>query len=259
MHMKKIASILLILCLLTLATISYASAQSTEELMLGMSRDFGYAGFNNDIQGLFTLKIKDPPADLEKVVFFIDSTSMGEDVDAPFTLQFNTDSYPLGLHSLTAVGYKIDGTELNSNIIQVEFVPAGTGMGSVVKIIVPIVVFMVVMALVAVFLPIILSKGKLASTPPGTPRKYGIGGGAICPKCNRPFTLRLWWINLGAGKIDRCPYCGKWSYVRPKSMVELRAAEAAELADAQQENHIEGESEADKLKKQLDDSRFQDT
>jgi Zn ribbon nucleic-acid-binding protein len=257
--MKKLYSILLTLCLLALTMFSHARAQSTDELMLGMSRDFGYAGFNNDIQGLFSLKIKDPPADLVKVVFLIDSNTMGEDTEAPYNLQYNTDSYPLGLHSLSAVGYKIDGTELNSNIIQVEFVPAGTGMGSVVKIIVPIVVFMVVMALVAVFLPVILSKGKLASTPPGTPRKYGIGGGAICPKCNRPFTLRLWWINLGAGKIDRCPYCGKWSYVRPKSMVELRAAEAAELADAQQENHIEGESEADKLKKQLDDSRFQDT
>ena len=257
--MKKISSILLILCLLTLTMTSYARAQSTEELTLGMSRDFGYAGFNNDIQGLFTLKIKDPPGDLVKVVFLIDSTSMGDDTEAPYNLQFNTDSYPLGLHSLSAVGYTTDGNELNSNIIQVEFVPAGTGMGSVVKLLVPIVVFMVIMALVAVFLPIILSKGKLASTPPGTPRKYGIGGGAICPKCNRPFTLRLWWINLGAGKIDRCPYCGKWSYVRPKSMAELRAAEAAELVNAQQENPIEGESEADKLKKQLDDSRFQDT
>ncbi len=97
-------------------------------------------------RGLFSLKIKDPPADLGKVVFFIDSTSMGEDTEAPYNLQFNTDSYPLGLHSLSAVGYTTDGNELNSNIIRVEFVPAGTGMGSVVKIIVPIVVFMVIMA-----------------------------------------------------------------------------------------------------------------
>jgi hypothetical protein len=42
-------------------------------------------------------------------------------------------------------------------------------------------------------------------------------------------------------------------------MAELRAAEAAELVNAQQEVPIEGESEAEKLKKQLDDSRFQDT
>jgi hypothetical protein len=39
----------------------------------------------------------------------------------------------------------------------------------------------------------------------------------------------------------------------------LRAAEAAELVTAKQEAPIEGESEAEKLKKQLDESRFQDS
>jgi hypothetical protein len=39
----------------------------------------------------------------------------------------------------------------------------------------------------------------------------------------------------------------------------LRAAEAAELASAQSGTAIAGESEAEKLMKQLDDSRYQDT
>jgi hypothetical protein len=255
--MKKISSVLLAFLVLIITITTQASAQSTGELELGLSRDFGYAGFGNDIQGLFTMKIKNPPDNLVKVEFMIDSTSMGEDTQPPFNLQFNTDSYPLGNHTLSTIGYTTDGSTLNSNNIQVQFVPAGSGMNAVVKILVPVFSLIVLMTVIAVFLPLLLSKGKFSSLPLGTPRKYGIGGGAICPKCSRPFPLRLWWINVGFKKIDRCPFCGKWSFVRPGSPAELRAAEAAELAKAQPESPIPGEAESDKLKKDLDDSRFQ--
>jgi hypothetical protein len=258
MFMQKLSSVVLILFVSILIATGTASAQTPNTLELTLSRDFGYSGLNNDIQGLFTMKIKNPPDNLEKVIFYIDSTLMGEDTQPPFNLQFNTDSYSTGNHNLSAVGYTTDGNELNSNIIQIQFVPAGSGMQSVVKIIVPIVLLIFLMGIISVFLPILLSKGKIALTPPGTQRKYGIGGGAICPKCNRPFPLRLWWINLGTKKFDRCPYCGKWSFVHPSSLPDLRSAEAAELANAHPETTIVGESEAEKLKKDLDDSRFQD-
>ncbi len=256
--MKKVLSILLILSLLSAVTASIALAQSTQELQLGLSRDWGYGGFGNDIQGLFTAKIKNPPADLTRVEFYIDSALMGEDTTAPFSLQFNTDSYPVGAHTLSAIGYTSDRTELKSNQIQAQFVPAGIGMQSVTKFLLPLIGVVIVIALISVFLPILLSRGKLASTPIGTERKYGIGGGAICPKCGRPFPLRLWWINLGLNKFDRCPYCGKWSSVRPRSLTELRAAEAAELTNLKSESLMGSESEADKLKKELEDSRFHD-
>jgi hypothetical protein len=255
--MQKLSPVIQILLVLFLVSVGSAFAQSSNELELTLSRDFGYGGFNNDIQGLFTMKIKDPPVNLEKVIFQIDTTIMGEDTQSPYNLQFNTDSYSLGIHNLSAVGYTTDGRELNSNIIQVQFVPAGSGMDAIIKIVVPVFLLIILISLIAVFLPVILSKGKIASTPPGSTRKYGIGGGAICPKCNRPFPLRLWWINLGTSKFDRCPYCGKWSFVRRSPITDLRAAEAAELVQAQPENPINGESETDKLKKDLDDSRFQ--
>jgi DNA-directed RNA polymerase subunit RPC12/RpoP len=254
--MKKILSIILIFSVLTSMTASIALAQSTQELQLGLSRDFGYGGFGNDIQGLFSLKIKNPPADLARVEFYIDSTLMGEDTTAPFSLQFNTDSYPTGAHTLNAVGYTSDGTELKSNQIQSQFVPAGSGVQSITKFLLPLLGVIIIIALISVFLPIILSRGKSATTPPGTERKYGIGGGAICPKCGRPFPLRLWWINLGASKIDRCPYCGKWSMVRPRQLSELRNAEAEELTQGQPSATITGETEADKLKRDLDESRY---
>ncbi len=254
--MRKVFSILFIISVLTALTTSIALAQSTPELQLSMSRDFGYSGFGNDIQGLFTLKIKNPPADLARVEFYIDSTLMGEDTTAPFNLQFNTDSYPNEAHTLSAVGYTSSGTELKSNQIQSQFVPAGTGIQSVTKFLLPLLGVIVLIALISIFLPIILSRGKLASTPLGTERKYGIGGGAICPKCNRPFPLRLWWLNLGGSKIDRCPYCGKWSMVRPRSISELRNAEAAELTQLQTAASVTGETESDKLKRELDESRY---
>jgi hypothetical protein len=256
--MKKKSIALLVLAVMFIFITSFAHGQSSDGLELGLNRDFGYAGFGNDIQGIFTMKIRNAPEDLVRVVFLIDSSPMGEDDQPPFSIQFNTDSYPHGNHSLSAIGYTSDGRELTSNAIQILFVAAGSGMGTVVKIVVPLFVLILVIGLLSVFLPLLLDKGKFATLPPGTPRKYGIGGGAICPKCSRPFPLRLWWINLGFKKIDRCPYCGKWSFVRPSSHTELRAAEAAEITQSKQDNLVSGESEADKFIKNLDDSRYQD-
>jgi len=255
--MRKFPGFMMIVCLLAGLTANTALAQSTNQLELGLSRDFGYGGFGNDIQGLFTLKVKNPPQNLAKVEFYIDTTLMGEDTQAPFSLQFNTDSYPLGAHTLSAVGYTSDGQQIDSNKIQAQFVPASAGTSSVLKIVGAIFGLLLLMVLVAVGFPLIFSKGKLSHLPLGAQRSYGIGGGAVCPKCGRPFPLRLWFINLGLSKIDRCPFCGKWSFVRPRSLSELRDAEAAELAQAQPETPIIGESEADKLKKEIDDSRFQ--
>ena len=255
--MKKLLSVLLILGVLVMASASYASAQSAGELDLGLSRDFGYGGFGNDTQGLFTIKINNPPTDLTRVIFFMDTTSMGEDTQPPFSLQFNTDSYPLGAHTLRAVGYTSDGNEINSENLQVQFVPATAATDTIKKIIVPIIGLILLMTLLSFGLPLLLNKGKLSSLPLGAQRNYGIGGGAVCPKCGRPHPLQLWFINIGFNKIDRCPYCGKWSFVRPRSLADLRAAEAAELAQAQPENPITGESESDKLKHELDDSRYQ--
>ncbi len=256
--MKKLPLIVICVGLLLGLTALTVSAQ-TNQLQLGLSRDFGYGGFSGDIQGLFTIRINNPPQNLAGVDFFIDSTLMGEDTQAPFSLQFNTDSYPLGTHNLSATGYLNDGTQVSSNIIQRQFVPASAATGTVLKIILPIVGLLVVIAVLAIGLPLILNKGKLSAMPLGTQRKYGIGGGAICPKCGRPFPLRLWFINLGMSKIDRCPYCGRFGFVRPRSLAELRAAEQAEVTQAKPGEVIAEESEAEKLKKELDDSRFQDT
>jgi DNA-directed RNA polymerase subunit RPC12/RpoP len=255
--MKKILTGLIITGLLLTLTASLAYAQATNQLQLGLRRDFGY-GLGGDIQGLFTVSVKNPPANLAKVDFLLDTTLLGEVTKAPFSLQFNTDSYPLGNHSLSAKGFTTDGTEISSNVIQVNFVPSSMASGAILRIVLPIVGLLGLMVIVALALPILQNKGKLSNLPLGVQRNYGIGGGAICPKCGRPFPLRLWFINLGMSKIDRCPYCGKWSLLRPRPLDELRSAEQAELAQAQPIVATSHETEAEKLKKELDDSRFQD-
>jgi hypothetical protein len=255
--MKKLPLILIIIGLSVALFTGVALAQSTNQLSLGLNRDFGYGGFGNDIQGLFTMKINNPPANLTRVEFYIDGNLMGEDTQAPFSLQFNTDSYQLGNHALSATGYIADGSKIQSNTLQEQFVPASAGTKTILRVIVPIFVVLGVIIVVSVGLPLILNKGKLKEIPQGSQRNYGIGGGAICPKCGRPFPLRLWFINMGLNKIDRCPYCGKWSFVRPRSLAELRQAEADELAASQSGPTISSETEEEKLKKELDDSRFQ--
>jgi hypothetical protein len=60
------------------------------------------------------------------------------------------------------------------------------------------------------------------------------------------------------GKLDRCPHCGKWSIVRSESPQALRLAEVAELDQIQQSDHLPQIPEEEKMKKELDDSKYQD-
>jgi hypothetical protein len=63
-------------------------------------------------------------------------------------------------------------------------------------------------------------------------------------------------LNMLTGKLTPCPHCGKWSIVRRASAAELKAAEEAEIP-----THTAAgfePSEEEKLKKDLDASRYQD-
>jgi DNA-directed RNA polymerase subunit RPC12/RpoP len=246
--MKKIRIALLIVALESLLAVTAAFAQ-TEELTLRMSRDFGYGGFNNDIQGLFSMKVTGPN-DLARVVFYTDSTAIGEVTQAPFNLQFNTDNYPLGQHELYAVGYSSSGQQYSSNVINSNFVPASEST----KIVIPILVIVFGAVLLSFIVPLVTGRGKTQNLPLGAERKYGFGGG-ICSKCRRPFALPLISMHLGFSKFARCPYCGKWSLVRVESIGKLREAEKTELEWGRAD--VQEETEDEELRRDLDDSRFQ--
>ncbi len=248
--------LLIILSLLVLLPGQTALAQEEQELTLSLSRDFGYGGMGNDIQGLFSMHAKGPDS-LVRVEFFIDGELMAEDAESPFAFQFSTDNYPLGLHTLTAIGYTTDGQELPSREITVEFVSADEGWQAAGKILVPVLILVGISTIGAFVLPFISGK-KRGSTPPGEQRRYGVAGGAICPRCKRPFSLNFLAPNMLVGKLDRCPHCGKYGIMRARSLTDLRAAEAAELQTAQAQSQMPEESEEERLRKELDDSKFHD-
>jgi hypothetical protein len=246
----------ILLILLFILSFGHAAAQESDQLGLRLKRDFGYSSGTGKIQGAFTLKASGPE-NLRRVVFFLDSEKLGEVSQAPFELRFHTDSYNVGMHTLYAVGYTLDGQEWRSNDIRVQFVSAEEGWQAGMRILFPMLgLIAAVMILSVVFS--LFSARKVQSLPPGAPRKYGFSGGAICPRCSRPFALNMLSFNLGPGyKFDRCPFCGRWAMMRRRSPAELRLAEQAELQSAQSAS-VGREDEQENLRRELDDSRFQD-
>jgi hypothetical protein len=238
---------------LMIAVVRPVRAQGDSELRLTLQRNFGYASGSGEIQGAFTMRASGPE-DLQRVVFFIDGDQVGEATQAPFELRFHTDSYSLGQHTLTAVGYTASGQEVPSNIVQVTFATADEGFRAGMRIALPL-LGIVLALLVLSFVVSFVSGGKLKDLPPGTPRQYGAAGGAICPRCGRPFSRHAFSMNMLVGKLERCPFCGKWSVLAAQPLSVLRAAEAAELP-GQGDEMTSKESEEERMRKELDDSRF---
>lgn len=233
-------------------------AQSEDgELTLRLSRDFGYSSGSGDIQGTFSMRASGPE-DLARVAFFIDDQMLGEIAEPPFRLRFSTDDFPPGIHRMVAVGYTSSGEELRSNEIQAEFVTAEQGWQQTLKFILPLFGFIALAVLISLAVPMFFSRGRTSSLPPGATRNYGILGGAICPKCQRPFGMHIYGLNLLVGKYDRCPYCGRWSLVRQASPAQLAAAQAAEIEAVQRTDRVSPVSEAEQLERDLSDSKYQD-
>jgi hypothetical protein len=248
--MKKIRFAGLMAILLGLISVLPVFAQ-TGQLTLSLSRDWGYGGLNGDIEGLFSMHASGP-AGLARVEFYIDETKIGQVTQAPFNLQFNTDNYALGNHQLYAVGYSTGGQEYRSNVIIGNFVPKQSTLG----IILPILGVVVVAILLSALVPLLANRGKRSSIPLGTERNYGVSGGGICPNCHRPFALPFFSAHFGFSKLAVCPFCGKWSLVRVQSINTLREAEKAELEWAKPDKPNET-SEEEKLRKDIDDSKYQ--
>lgn len=256
MNSKLIYTFTLILFLL-LCVVLPASAQEETELTLSLSKDFGYA-WAGDIQGTFSMKVNDPD-NLRRVEFLIDGEVIGEDSQSPFRFQFNTGNYALGAHILSTVGYTEDGRTLHSNQINVNFVTSEEGWASAGKFVIPILGVVFGVMLLSFVVPWLMSRGKLKTTVPlGAPRNYGVAGGTICPKCKRPFSRNLLSPNLVIGKLERCPHCGKWSLARRASTAQLAAAEAAELEMASEGEQAPTLSEEERLRRDLEDSRYDD-
>jgi hypothetical protein len=250
-------TIINILLALLFSFYSTSAGFQEEQLQISLKRNWGYSSGTGRIQGTFTIRTSGPD-DLAQVVYFLDDQVLGDTHEEPFHLQFNTDNFTLGAHQLRATGLTASNTELSSNIIQVEFVSADDSWQAATKIIVPLVVVILGAVGLAFLVALIFTRGKKEQLPPGAPRKYGHYGGAICPKCSRPFSRHIYGLNLGLVKFDRCPYCGKWSLVRRASRDDLEAAEAAEIGAAEEGVFSTHRSEEGDLRQEIEDSRFED-
>jgi hypothetical protein len=233
-----------------------ASAQA-EGLTLKLNRDFGYGDFSGNIQGRFSLAVEDMP-DLERVVFFIDGQLIAEDSEAPFKISFSTESYTLGEHTMSARGYTRAGIEIASNQVRRNFVTSEAGLETAGRIILPLLAVVFGGMLLSFAIPWALGRNKRVNLPYGASRSYGLLGGTVCPKCSRPFALHLYAMNLGFSKLDRCPYCGRWSLVRRAPFETLKAAEMAELAMAGTGRQTSEREAQEGLRKELDESKYQD-
>lgn len=251
--LSRICMLLIGMWLLTLPI----CAQGTEpQLILSNTRLFGYGGFG-EIQGSFRLAVSGPE-NLSRVVFEIDGQSMGEATQPPWQLQYHTDNFPSGNHILVATGYTATGHELRSNEIRTRFLSSQQAGQATTRLVVVLLGGILGLMALSALLSSLLFRRKGASLPPGTPRNYGLLGGAVCSRCGRPFARHLWAPSLLAGKLERCPHCGKWGVVRAASRAELAAAEAAELGGTTTLEQASAQSGPDQLRRDLDDSRFQD-
>ena len=185
--------------------------------------------------------------------FFLDETLLGEDTGAPFAIQFVTDNFPTGVHVFSAVGYSTDGNQLRSETISANFISKEEASKAALRMIVPILVLVIVIKAISARSSMTdVRKGK--KEPAGAPRSYAFGGG-ICPKCKRPFGFQLLGINMLIGRLMPCPHCGKWSLMKRASISDLQAAELAELETEKAQIH--DVSDEKKLRKELDDSKYQ--
>jgi len=253
--MTNIRVFLVLLAILGIVT--PARAQAVEELEFSISRDFGSSDGTGNIQGTFSMKVTGP-SNLVKVRFYIDNTLIAEDTEPPFKVQFVTDNYAPGKHTLHAIGYTSDGSELRTREKTFNYMTAKESWQRGLKIILPILVLVLIWKLLSTGVPT-LSRGRKKGQllPPGE-HNYGFIGGTICPRCAHPFALNLFSPNLLVGKLVRCPNCGKWFFGRRASIDDLVIAEEAVWRHAHGATRVSEMKNEEEIRKGLDDSKYQD-
>ncbi|MBT3240108.1 MAG: hypothetical protein HON98_05285 [Chloroflexi bacterium] len=250
--MKQKTILVSIILIFLLLFPSIALAQDSD-FSIRLSRDNGYGGFNGEIQGTFSIRASGPDS-LVEVQFYIDDQLIGNLDSKPFNLQFHTRNFGPGVHTIYAIGVLADGTELLSNDKVNTFLSGEDAMASTLKLIVPILLVVGLFAVGGAVVPALLGK-KGGAKPIG---EYGIAGGSVCTKCSLPFSRNVLSPNMVAGKLSRCPHCGKWQIARRAFGEALTEAEGRLRADSK-EGQMETATSADeRLNEMLDDSQFED-
>lgn len=256
--MKKRWISVLLAGVLLLAFVLPAAAQADAGYILKVSKVMG-TNLGSQINGTFKLGIDGDVSVVQSVEYRIDGQTIGTANAAPFTLVFKTTTYASGVHQLTAVVSTSDGRALETPARTFDFI-SGAEAGEVFnKIVLPVIglVFGVVAVMMALQF-VLLRKRPLAHIEPGTPRNYGLKGGTICKRCNRPFAFHWWAVNLmPTVHYDRCDYCGKWGVQRSYPLDVLREYERLEGQMARPAAPIPEKSEEEKLKEMMEKTKYE--
>ncbi len=235
-----------------------ASAQDVE-YRVQTRRDFGY-GNGSDVRGSFSLTIYGDQGNIQSVTYLLDGKEMAAAGEPPYKFSFNTGSYPSGPHAISAVVSTRDGRKVTTPEVRLNFLSAEQESQSMQRIFIPLLGGIFVIMLVGVAAQYFMTRRDQSYHTPGAPRRYGLKGGTICPRCGRAYAIHFFSINLIGGVFDRCDYCGKWAFVRARSRAELDAAVHAEIAAAHASESslpaVEAQSEEERLRKMLDESKY---
>jgi hypothetical protein len=245
-----------ILLILIACAVTPAFAQ-TDEYRLAVNKIFGYSS-GDQLRGTMNMYVIGP-SNIQSVQFMIDGKVIGEAKQAPFQIAFQTGDYAFGTHDLTASIQTTDGRTVTTPVRSFVFATAEQEQSSVINIIGPILGIVVAVMVLGFAAQMLLFRNKFKSMPPGTRRNYGLRGGTICPRCNRPYELHWWTPHLFTLKFDRCDFCGKWAFVSRLSEDRLRAAEQKELESfSGAPTPVTPKSEEEKLREMLDQSKYLD-
>lgn len=235
--------------LLALPFTVFAQEQETP-LKVVFSRDWGYGGFAGDIQGKFSFKVTAPDS-LVEVRYMIDDQVMAVMTTPPFKYQFNTDSYPPGPHTLSVIGILADGTEIAGPEFRRVFLSAEEANKATTSLMMPLLIGIGGLTLLGTVVTLLMSRKNRFALG-----KYGMAGGAVCSRCQLPFSRNMLAPNMLFGKLERCPHCGKWAIVRAATPQELAEAEQRYTAD---ETKLTDDAQIkdENWKKSLDDTRYE--
>ncbi len=247
--MKRLVPFIILFAAAILPFSAFAQ-EDGDGLTLRLTRDWGYGGFSGQIEGTFSMRVTGPE-NLERVEYYMDEELVAEITEEPFNFQFHTGNFDPGVHTMYAVGYTSDGGKLRSNEVVRDFLSADQASKSTNDFVVPLLIGVGVATLLGVLAPVLMSRKKKHR-----PGEYGMAGGAVCPRCTFPYSRSVLSPNMLVGKLERCPHCGKWAVVPRATPAELKAAESRLAQESS--GTIEAVSEEEKLRRMIDDSRFEE-
>jgi hypothetical protein len=239
----------------TTATNSAISETATSGYRLNVNRLFGYSS-GNQIKGSFQLSVVGV-SNISSVDYILDGQVIATVRTAPFQMNFQTETYSFGMHTLSAIITTTDGRNMEVPDRQFEFATSQQEQQSVVEVMVPLGSVILLAAVLGLGVQFLFMRNKKREfVPLGTARNYGIRGGAICPKCQRPTVFHPFAPHFGFRmKFDICENCGKWSPMTVLPLSELRKAEEEE-AKSVESGQVVQKTEEEKLNDILNESKY---